>query len=105
MVMLSDQSLPPTSTVYGDDRYPEEAEVLAALRQAAGQVWRIPASQIAKELGNPRVANSVLLGALSAALESPEEEWLAVIANRVPEKHVEVNRQAFQAGRQGDWAV
>jgi Pyruvate/2-oxoacid:ferredoxin oxidoreductase gamma subunit len=47
----------------------------------------------------------VLLGALSAALESPEEEWLAVIANRVPEKHVEVNRQAFQAGRQGDWAV
>ncbi|HEX9675555.1 MAG TPA: indolepyruvate oxidoreductase subunit beta [Anaerolineales bacterium] len=104
-VMLSDQSLPPTSTVFGDDQYPDDERVLSMLRQAAGQVWRVPASQIAERLGNPRVANSVLLGALSAALDVPEEDWLAIIAGHVPQKHFEVNRQAFLAGRQGDWAA
>jgi indolepyruvate ferredoxin oxidoreductase beta subunit len=104
-VLLSDQSLPPTSTVFGDDRYPDDERVLSTLRQAAGKVWCVPAGQIAERLGNPRVANSVLLGALSAALDVPEEDWLAIIAGHVPQKHFEVNRQAFLAGRQGDWAA
>ncbi len=66
---------------------------------------RVPALEIANELGNPRVANSVLLGALSANLEVPEENWLEVITSRVPQRHIEINRQAFLAGRQGDWGV
>lgn len=104
-VLLSDQSLPPTSTVFGDDRYPDDEQVQQTLRQAAGRVLRVPATEIAEQLGNPRVANSVLLGALSSTLDVPEEDWLAVIASRVPQKHYEVNRQAFLAGRQGDWAT
>jgi len=51
------------------------------------------------------VANSILLGALSAQMEMPPEDWLAVIEARVPQKHVEVNRQAFFAGRERDWII
>ena len=104
-VLLSDQSLPPTSTVFGDDRYPDDEQVLSTLRQVASSVRRVPATQIAERLGNPRVANSVLLGALSAALDVTEEDWLAVLASRLPPNHFEINRQAFLAGRQGDWAI
>jgi Pyruvate/2-oxoacid:ferredoxin oxidoreductase gamma subunit len=59
-------------------------------------------------LGNLKVANVVLLGALSALLERggqagaglTPEVWLKVITERVPPKHVELNRKAFQAGRE-----
>lgn len=102
-VLLSDQSIPPTSTIFGDDVYPSEENVLSTLKGAAGTVLLVPATRVAAELGNTRVANSVLLGALSASLDVPEGDWLAVITSRVPEKHVETNRQAFLAGRQGDW--
>jgi len=54
---------------------------------------------IAERLGNPRLANTVLLGALSTRLDVPPETWLAVIERRVPPKYVELNREAFQEGR------
>jgi Pyruvate/2-oxoacid:ferredoxin oxidoreductase gamma subunit len=58
-------------------------------------------------LGNPKVANVVLLGALSQLLESgglvgaelPASAWLDAITARVPAKFAELNRQAFLAGR------
>jgi indolepyruvate ferredoxin oxidoreductase beta subunit len=102
-VLLSDHTIPPTSTVFGDEVYPDEEQVLSVLKAAAGSLLIVEASRVAQELGNPRVANSVLLGALSAQLEMPEADWLAVISDRVPERHVETNRKAFLAGRQGDW--
>jgi len=40
----------------------------------------------------------VLLGALSAQLDTPVKDWLAVIESRVPQKHVEANRKAFPFG-------
>jgi hypothetical protein len=66
-------------------------------------------------LGNARVANVVLLGALSALLAREvlapglgpalapalaAETWLAIIAQRVPAKYLALNQQAFQAGRE-----
>jgi indolepyruvate ferredoxin oxidoreductase beta subunit len=98
VLFLSDQRIPPTSTVFGDELYPGEADILAILKRAA-EVHVVRAKQIAEGLGNPRVANTVLLGALSACLDVPERIWLDVIEARVPERHLEVNRRAFQAGR------
>jgi indolepyruvate ferredoxin oxidoreductase beta subunit len=53
----------------------------------------------AERLGNPRLANTVLLGGLSTRLDVSAETWLAVIEQRVPQKYVELNRQAFWEGR------
>ncbi|MGD2253781.1 MAG: indolepyruvate oxidoreductase subunit beta [Anaerolineales bacterium] len=102
-VLLSDQKLPPTSTVFGEDQYPDQDKALSIVKQAAQTVLFVEASRVATELGNPRVANTVLLGALSALLEVTEEDWLHVIAERVPKRHLEINRKAFLAGRQGEW--
>ncbi len=104
-LLLSDQRIVPTSTVYGTDQYPPDNHMLSTLKQVAGKVVMIEALQAAEELGNPRVANSVLLGALSAQLAVPEVDWLAVIEARVPHKHVEVNRRAFFAGRERGHAI
>ena len=58
------------------------------------------------ELGNAKVANVVLLGALAAQVhqsgmagtELTFDTWLKVIQERVPKKYVEINQQAFKAG-------
>jgi len=56
-------------------------------------------------LGNPRLANTALLGALSGRLAKfPQGEidpavWLEVIERRVPPKYVELNWDAFWEGR------
>jgi indolepyruvate ferredoxin oxidoreductase beta subunit len=104
-VVLSEQQLPPTSTVYGKDVYPEEADALSAISELAGGVLLIDAVGIAEALGNRRAANSVLLGALSSKLEVSPEDWLAVLENKVPQRHKEVNRKAFNAGREGQWEL
>ena len=59
----------------------------------------VPALNIAREAGNSRTQNVVLLGALSVRLPIPVETWDEVIAKRVPPKTVETNLKAFAAGR------
>lgn len=104
-VVLSREQRPPTSTVFGGDVYPGEEQVLAAVGRAAGKVLLLDAAGIAEKLGNRRTANSVLLGALSSELDVEPETWLQTILARVPERHKEVNRRAFLAGREGQWEL
>jgi len=104
-LFLSVQQIIPTSTVYGNDLYPADERVISLVKQAAGKVLLIDAKKIAEGLGNARVANSVLLGALSAQMEMTAEAWLDVIVARVPQKHVELNRKAFFMGREGNWLI
>lgn len=65
--------------------------------------FALDATGIANELGDARAANTVLLGALSATLDFPNEDWLAVLDQAVPKKSRETNRNAFAAGR--EWAL
>lgn len=102
-VVLSRQRLPPTSTVFGKDVYPEESQVLAAFSGLASKILFVDALSLAEELGNRRTANSILLGALSSQLEVEVEDWLSVLESKVPHRFKEVNHKAFLAGREGRW--
>ena len=44
----------------------------------------VPAELLAKQAGSTKAVNIVLLGALSAYLDYPEEVWESVIEQRVP---------------------
>ncbi len=59
----------------------------------------IDSSAIAREVGNPKATNIVLMGALSKDLDFDEKTWEDVIAKRVPPKTVDSNIAAFHAGR------
>lgn len=61
--------------------------------------YAIDATHLAEELGNDRVANVVLLGALSAALQFPATQWEKILADFVPKKTTAVNVEAFRQGR------
>ena len=50
-------------------------------------------------LPNRRSLNVALLGGLSHHVDLPEEAWMGALAAALPERLLEVNRQAFRMGR------
>jgi indolepyruvate ferredoxin oxidoreductase beta subunit len=98
VVVTSDEAIP-TLALEAKVPYPNDAAVAALLAARAAHVRILPAGRMAAELGNPRVANVILLGALSRFVEIPADAWLNAIAERVPPKFRELNRRAFEVGR------
>ena len=98
VVVVSDEHIP-TLAMVGTTPYPADDEIATALRSRAGQVHLLPAGTLAAELGNRRVANVILKGTLSHYLHFPAEVWQKAIEERVPPKHRELNRRAFEIGR------
>jgi indolepyruvate ferredoxin oxidoreductase beta subunit len=101
------EAIQPVTVTSGGQPYPSDEWLYATVGQVTQQAEYIDGAAIAESLGNTRTANVVLLGALSALMEraglidAQPAVWLAVIEQRVPAKYVEVNRQAFEAGRKG----
>ncbi len=78
-------------------------ETVQTVMEHVDSSFALDAMGIAKQLGVVKAANTVLLGALSTALDFPTEAWKSVIGKFVPPKTVEVNLLAFDAGR--EWAL
>jgi indolepyruvate ferredoxin oxidoreductase beta subunit len=97
LAAVSTQAIMPVTVSSGEARYPQDAEEL--LKQAFTRLVYIDASKIARELGDIRTANIVLLGAISQGLDLALESWEKAIALCVKEKFLEINRKAFAAGR------
>jgi len=98
-VLVNDYCIMPVAVSAGNDLYPPAEQQAKALAGAAGRWFLVPANTLAQELGNARINNVILLGALAALLDVPEALWLEVIAQRVPQRFVALNQQAFAAGR------
>lgn len=95
MVILNKKKILPAMAESKD--YPQDVEDL--IKQKGFIVNSIDAEKIAKELGNLKIENSVILGFLSIFLPFKEEMWYEVIKDSVPPKTVEINIKAFNEGR------
>ncbi len=108
LALINMQAIEPVTVTSGGQTYPDDARLRAAVAQVTERAAYVDGAAIAGSLGNVRAANMVLLGALSALMEReglagpelPPAVWLAVIEERVPARYVELNRRAFQAGRE-----
>jgi indolepyruvate ferredoxin oxidoreductase, beta subunit len=93
--------VPPVALLKGKGpAYPENPVESVRLRIAT--VLVVPAEDIGLRLGNPRVENAVLLGALSRFLDLPLSAWESSLRGRVPRGTEGVNLDAFHAGMQID---
>ncbi len=108
VALINTQAIVPLTVTSGGQTYPSDDEIRAAFAALTRRVHFVDGERIAEELGNLRVANVVLLGALSALLEADPalegaaltpETWMNVIEARVPPKYLELNRRAFEEGR------
>jgi indolepyruvate ferredoxin oxidoreductase beta subunit len=96
-VIANDLCIPPPSVLSGKEVYPE------GLTDKIGSLFPdfllVDGLKLATDAGNPRAANTALLGAVSRRLDIPEEFWMEAMGKMVPAKAIEVNRKAFLAGR------
>jgi len=100
MVIVNRQKIVPMSVSIGDALYPEEKTILAALEQRASKVLVVDALPLAKQAGNPRTVNTIMLAALSTLLETDPAVWESAILRRVPSRYADVNKVAFGLGEQ-----
>jgi len=96
-IIVNRQKLVPPITATGLFSYPED--VVERIRELAPEAEIVDAIGIARELGNPKMVNTILLGVLSKYLDLEEEHWLKVIEKMAPKGTGEINRKAFLEGR------
>ena len=95
VLIVNDCRIDPMTVVIGAKTYPENIiENLSKVHK----VYTIDGGQIAKELGNSKVLNSVVLGLAAKHIGFNEEDWLSVLQSTVPAKTIELNTLAFKAG-------
>ena len=107
IALINDRVIEPLSVIAGEQQYPPDDAIKAAFAGVTPHAEFVDGEGIAAALGNARVVNVALLGALSALLEQDNvgdaglsaDMWLKVLIERVPPKHLELNRKAFEAGR------
>jgi indolepyruvate ferredoxin oxidoreductase, beta subunit len=96
-VVANDLRIQPPAVLLGQDSYPD-----GLADKIAGQFpdfLLVDGLHLATLAGNPRAANTVLLGAVSKRLTIAENFWLAALEKMVPKKALEINLRAFQMGR------
>lgn len=86
----------PMPVITGAMKYPEG---LVEKLEEKAHVVAIDALQLALEAGSPKAVNVVLVGVLSRSMDISEEEWLHALEATVPPKFLELNKKAFQLGR------
>lgn len=97
MLAINTQRIIPPIAFTKEYSYPEDP--IAEARKHVERVLPIDAVEIAREVGNAKLVNTVLLGAISGDLPISEEIWTAVIKKRVPKGTEEANLEAFKRGR------
>ncbi|MGE5652967.1 MAG: indolepyruvate oxidoreductase subunit beta [Bacillota bacterium] len=95
-LVVNAQEIEPMTVVTGTAQYPGGID--GQLGAHAANVSMIPALDIAKDLGNIRAVNVVLIGALAKQWDIPYEAWMQALEATVPARYLDLNKKAFEAG-------
>jgi len=94
-LIVNDQRINPMTVLTGMETYPEG--IIEDLRACHNTIV-VDAMKKAKEIGNPKVFNSVIIGVLAKCMDFARDEWYSAIKGTVPAKTVDQNLMAFDAG-------
>ena len=97
VILVNEYEIIPGSVADAEKVYPYQT--IEYLRRRGLNVVTLAASQIARDLGDGRMANVVMIGALSTQLPIPEECWQKSLHVRLPARYLAGNLEAFAAGK------
>jgi indolepyruvate ferredoxin oxidoreductase beta subunit len=97
-VIVNTQKILPPSVATGQTSYPEN--VLGHITAQGVKVVLVDAFDLAKEVGEVKTANVVMVGAVSTFLPMAASVYEEIISARVPPRFKDVNLKAFAVGRQ-----
>ena len=97
LLVVNTQQIVPTIAFTGEYDYPKDpvGEAKAVCR---GRTIALDGLKIAHEVGNPKLVNTILLGAISGEMPISDAIWETVIRKRVPRGTEEQNMSAFKKG-------
>lgn len=96
IMIVNDYRFDPITVSSGAADYPED--VIERIRKIAKKTYIVKGKDIAVELGNIRIMNIVMLGALARILQFEKDIWISVMERRIPKKFFDVNLKGFLAG-------
>ncbi len=96
-VVVNTQRILPPAVATGQAAYPEG--LIEQLLERGIEVVAVDAFDLAKEVGEVRTANVVMVGAMAAFMPVESSIFEEAIRTRVPEKFLDVNIKAYKAGR------
>nr|WP_307991661.1 indolepyruvate oxidoreductase subunit beta [uncultured Niameybacter sp.] len=96
VIIANTQRIDPMPVVMGTVKYPENIE--ETIKEINAGACLIDALSIAKEIGNVKVVNMIMIGAYAAYIEDSLEEWKEIIEKIVPKETIEINHLALKRG-------
>ena len=96
-IVTSTQQIDPMPVITGAAQYP--ANLLDKLRAAGAKVDALDCLTLAEQAGSSKAVNLVLLGRLSHYFGVDDAVWQDAIEHCVPAKFLELNKKAFELGK------
>lgn len=95
VIIVNDQRMDPMPVVMGAAEYPEG--IIEEL-SSKYKVISVDAMSKARELGNTKTFNVIILGVAAKHMDFTIEEWNSVIEKVVKPQFVDINKKAFACG-------
>jgi indolepyruvate ferredoxin oxidoreductase beta subunit len=97
-IVANDLQISPPSVLMGNETYP--GDLALRIQDHFPDFKLLDGQKLARDAGNVKAANTVLLGAISKRLAIAEEFWMKALEKMVPPKALEINKRAFAMGRE-----
>lgn len=95
IVLINNHKINSMVTLYAKVKYPEN--IIESIGKKV-KTYKIEAQKLALDLGNAKVVNLIMLGALVKALDLKDLNWEKAIKENLKPKFLEMNLQAFDLG-------
>jgi indolepyruvate ferredoxin oxidoreductase beta subunit len=95
-IIVNEQKIDPMPVIMGKVKYPEH--IINKIDENKIDIVTVDALETAKQCGNLKVVNVVLLGIMAKFTAIKKDIWLDAIRETVPQKLLDVNLKAFEAG-------
>lgn len=101
-VITSTVPIVPFTVAVGQSTYPELERLYELLESSVTRLVRVEAVDMAKRAGSDKAANIVMVGVLAALNQLPisERSWQEALKRTIPERFLDMNKKAFDLGRQ-----
>jgi len=96
IMFVNTQEISPMPVITGTAEYPNAIE--NKIKSAVPDTVFVDALSLAKEAGNAKAVNTVLIGVLAKNTDIKKQAFIDAIKQTVPEKLLDVNLRAFENG-------
>ena len=96
-IVTNIQQIDPMPVITGAQEYP--TDLVEKMKATGAKVDALDCLALAEQAGSSKAVNIVLMGRLSHYFNMPEEAWQKAMEAMVPAKFLEMNRKAFELGK------